>query len=340
MGDGAAPGANSFDPPGGARRDTAPVGYIFAADRALLWPSARRLALCGPASDKFKSVSFVRLENRLAIISTLIACLSTDRSNGEMLAVVADLAQRLSATVIGLWVRQISTPSSILAIGPAEPRGREFDKFRERAAAAEAEFRSALPMVSTLGWRAQITAGPASHYVANEACAADLIVTAIDPGERVFSPTSEIEVADLIMRSGRPVLMAPPGVIGLKLTRALVCWKDSREARLAITDALPLLKASQAVDVVQVVGEHEIETARDRLADVGDWFHRQGVEANCFATPVKGTESVHLAQIARELEADLIVAGAFGHSRLREWAFGGVTRDLLVRAERCTLVSH
>jgi nucleotide-binding universal stress UspA family protein len=56
--------------------------------------------------------------------------------------------------------------------------------------------------------------------------------------------------------------------------------------------------------------------------------------------PLSGAEPTHLAAIAEEFEADLIVAGAFGHSRLREWAFGGVTRDLLVKAERCTLLSH
>jgi nucleotide-binding universal stress UspA family protein len=124
------------------------------------------------------------------------------------------------------------------------------------------------------------------------------------------------------------------------LKRTLVYWKDSREARRAVADALPFLKASQAVDVVELASEREIEPAQARLADVGDWLHRHGVEANCFATPLTGAESAHLAAIAQDLDADLVVAGAFGHSRLREWAFGGVTQDLLTRSERCTLVSH
>ena len=266
--------------------------------------------------------------------------MSTDRSNTELLAVVADLVQRFSAAVIGLWARQLSMHSSIMAIGPGEPSGHEPDKFGERAAALEAEFRTALSMVSNLRWRAQMTAGPTSQYVANEARAADLLVAAVEPGERMFSSSSEIEVTDLLMRGGRPILMAPAGAAGLKLARALVCWKDSREARRAVADALPILKASQAVDVVELVSDHEIEPARRRLADVGDWLARHGVEANCLASPLDGTEAAHLAAIAKDLDIDLIVAGAFGHSRLREWAFGGVTRDLLVRAERCTLVSH
>jgi nucleotide-binding universal stress UspA family protein len=264
----------------------------------------------------------------------------TDRSNAGLLAVAADLARRFSAAVIGVAARQLSLHSAIMVTGPGEPRGHEFEKFRERATAAEAEFRSALSGVDNLQWRSQMTAGPASHPVANEARAADLIVAAAEPGEGAFSASSEVEVGDLIMRAGRPILMAPPGATGLELTRTLVCWKDSREARRAVADALPILKASQQVDVVELAHEHELERARRRVADLGEWLHRHGVEATGVATPLDGAESAQLAAIAEDIKADLIVAGAFGHSRLREWAFGGVTHDLLARAERCTLVSH
>ena len=269
-----------------------------------------------------------------------MACISPDRSNAQLLSVVADVARRFSASVVGVCAQQLSMHASIMAVGPGEPRGRELDKFRERMAAVEAEFRSALPRANAVLWRPQATAGPTSHDLANQARAADLLVAASDSDDRRLSASSGIEVSDLIMRSGRPVLLAPARATGLKLTRALVCWKDSREARRAVADALPMLKASRAVDVVELVGRHEIERAQARVADVGEWLHRHGVEANCFTIPLAGVESVHLAAIAQDLEADLIVAGAFGHSRLREWAFGGVTQDLLTRSERCTLVSH
>jgi nucleotide-binding universal stress UspA family protein len=249
--------------------------------------------------------------------------MSADRSNTELLAVVADLAQRFRprSSASGL-----SMHSSIMAIGPGEPSGHAPDKFRERAAPLEAEFRTALSMVSNLRWRAQMTAGPTSQYVANKARAADLLVGAVEPGERIFASSSEIEVTDLLMRGGHPILMVPAGAAGLKLARTLVRWKDSREARRVVADALSILKASQAVDVVELVGDHEIEPARSRLADVGDWLAGHGVEASFVATPLSGAESAHSTAIANDLEADLIVAGAFGHSRLREWAFGGVTR--------------
>jgi nucleotide-binding universal stress UspA family protein len=287
-----------------------------------------------------RRVSLTRGGNGLAAISTIMACMSTDRSNTELLAVALDLAQRFSAAVIGVFAKQLSMHPAVLAIGPGEPRGHELDKFRERLAVLEAEFRSALSIVNNLQWRAQMTAGPTSHYLAAEARAVDLLVANSESDDRKVSALSEIDVSDLLMRCGRPVLLAPPGVTGLKLTRTLVCWKESRESRRAVADALPILKSSDAVDVVELVDEQEIEPARARLADVGDWLHRHGVEASCFATPLTGVESAHLAAIAEELEADLVVAGAFAHSRLREWAFGSVTQDLLARGERCAFVSH
>ena len=185
-------------------------------------------------------------ESWLATISILMACMRLDRSNAELLAVVADVAQRFSAAVIGVAATQPSMHSAVMAVGPAEPKNRDLDRFRERSAALEAEFRSALSMVENLHWRSQMTAGPLFQHFANEARGADLIVAALEPGERILLPSHDVEVSDLLMGAGRPVLLAPPGAAGLKLTRALVCWKDSREARRAVADALPFLKASQA----------------------------------------------------------------------------------------------
>jgi nucleotide-binding universal stress UspA family protein len=279
-------------------------------------------------------------EIRLATISILMACMRTDRSNADLLAVVADIARRFSAAVVGVAARQPSMRSAIMGVGPGEPPGRDVENFREHAGALEAEFRSALSMVDDLRWRSQMTAGPPSQHVADEARGVDLIVAAAEAGERIFPPSAEIDVSDVLMRAGRPVLIAPPGESGLKLRRTLVCWKDSREARRAIVDALPMLKSSQRVDVVELVGGRELEAARRRLAEVGDWLARHGVETNCFASPLDGSEAAQLAAIAEDSDIDLIVAGAFGHSRMREWAFGGVTRDLLLKADRCILVSH
>jgi nucleotide-binding universal stress UspA family protein len=280
------------------------------------------------------------MEIWLATISILMACMRADRSNADLLAVVADIARRFSAAVVGVAARQPSIHAAIMAVGPGEPPDRDLEKFRDRAAALEAEFRSALSMVEDLRWRSQMTAGPPSQHIADDARGVDLVVAAAETGERILPPSAEIDVGDLLMRAGRPVVIAPAGASGLKFRRALVCWKDSREARRAVVDALPILKLCKRVEVVELVDGRDMEAARRRLADVGDWFARHGVETNCLASPLDGTEAGHLAVIAKDLDVDLIVAGAFGRNRLREWAFGGVTQDLLLKADRCALVSH
>ena len=84
----------------------------------------------------------------------------------------------------------------------------------------------------------------------------------------------------------------------------------------------------------------EWTSSRRRLDRVGDWLARNGVEPRCSSEVSTGAEARQLSAIARDLKADLIVAGAFGHSRLREWAFGGVTKELLLHADRCVLTSH
>ena len=79
----------------------------------------------------------------LATISIVMACMRMDRSNAELLAVVAKTARRFSAAVVGVVARQASMHSAIMAIGPGVPPDRDLEKFHERAAAVEAEFRSA-----------------------------------------------------------------------------------------------------------------------------------------------------------------------------------------------------
>ncbi len=272
--------------------------------------------------------------------STLLACLRVDRSNADLLAVVGDVAGRFGSAVIGVAARQASTHATIRGSGTCEPHEHDLRKFKERASAAENEFRAALSKVETLGWRKKITLGPAYEHVANEARAADLVVAPADRHHRFFFPSGQAHVGDLLMRLGRPILVTHAGATGLEFDQALVCFKDAREARRAVADSLPILQEMRRVSVVEIVEAKAVDEAGRRLADVGDWLARHGVAATCSAEVAHGTEAEQLSAVARNLKADLIVAGAFGHSRLKEWAFGGVTRDLLLRGERCVLASH
>jgi len=272
--------------------------------------------------------------------STLLACMRIDRPNADLLSVVSDTSERFGSFVIGLVAKQASAHVHSRGAGPFEPQEHDLRAFIERASAAEAEFRGSLSKVGKLEWRPQLTFGPVSEHIANEARSADLVVAPIDDQDWSFLPSGQTQLGDLLLRLGRPVLAVPSGASGFELNEVLVCWKDSREARRAIADALPMLRASKRVHVVEIVGAEGVDASRRRLDSVGDWLARNGVESHCSAEVSTGPEARHLAATARDLRADLIVAGAFGHSRLREWAFGGVTKDLLLHADCCVLASH
>lgn len=274
-------------------------------------------------------------------LATLMVCLRLEHSNADLLAVTADLAERFGASVIGVATRH---PMQFMFSGglvPEELIEQEASEFKEQVDGAEAEFRNALcGRAGKLQWRAKMELGPLPDYIANEARCADLVITDVDRSGSFSHPATYIDVGDLLMRVGRPVLVAPRAVSNLRLERAVVGWKETPEARRAVLDALPLLKQAASVAVVEIAGEAELEGARFRLDDVVAWLDRHGVVAEPIAAASSGADANGLTALAREQGADLIVAGAFGHSRLREWVFGGVTRDLLLRSDRFTLLSH
>nr|HPU52941.1 universal stress protein [Burkholderiaceae bacterium] len=142
------------------------------------------------------------------------------------------------------------------------------------------------------------------------------------------------------MRLGRPLLLVPPAMAVPKLDRALVAWKDTREARRAVVDGLPLLRLAREVQVVEVADQPELTMARERVGDIVAWLGRHGVQATANASAGGDDHGAVLSAIATQWGADLIVAGAYGHNRLREWVLGGVTRELLLKSERCALLSH
>ena len=271
---------------------------------------------------------------------TLMVHLELGRSNAGLLQITGDLAERFHASVIGIAAcqpMQIVYGDGFISGDIYEQDRQELDKEMK---AAEAEFRSALQTRAvTLEWRSTVMFTLLSDYLAREARSADLIITGIASGD-LFDSSRSVSTGDLVMRAGRPVLVVPSAASKVKLDRVVVGWKDTREARRAVSDALPLLKGASHVAVVEIAVEAELAAARTQIEDVAGWLHRHGIKAECLTSPSTGDDATALYAVAQDQGADLIVAGAYGHSRLREWALGGVTRDLLLRANWCSLLSH
>jgi nucleotide-binding universal stress UspA family protein len=274
--------------------------------------------------------------------ATLMVHLELGHKNTALLNIAGDLAERLHAAVIGIAVCQ---PMRILyndGYVPGEIIEQDRKEIDDEMKAAEAEFRTALSRrIGVTEWRSAVTYTSLSDHLAKEARCADLVITGVDKNVSMFDTSRHVDIGDLVMQAGRPCLIIPAATERLALEHVVVGWKETAETRRAIRDALPLLQAAAGqVTVVEIAPEADLPAARDRVRDVTLWLKRHGVEASPVAVPSTGDDTARLNAAMREQGADLLIAGAYGHSRVREWALGGVTRDLLLRAERCALVSH
>jgi nucleotide-binding universal stress UspA family protein len=271
---------------------------------------------------------------------TLMVHLQPGRSNAGLLKIVGDLSESFDARVIGIVACRPMQFVSGEGYIPGDLIDQDWKQLEKEIKEAETEFRSVLQTrVGTLEWRSEVTFEPLSEYIAREARCADLVITGVGSGG-ISDASRLVNTGDLVMQAGRPVLVVPAAADKLKLEQVVIGWKDTRETQRAAFDALPLLKKAAHVTVVEISAEEELAAARSHVEDVVSWLKWHGVVAESHASPSVGDDASLLDAIAREQGANVIVAGAYGHSRLREWVLGGVTRDLLLRAENFSLLSH
>lgn len=271
---------------------------------------------------------------------TLMVHLHIGHSNADLLQITRSLAERFQAEVLGIMVGQ---PTQMI-YGKGYALLDFFDKeqahIEQKIAESEAQFNEAFKGFSKhTEWRSTITREPMADYIAAQACSADIIVTSVSPSDFYEGPNG-VNAGEIIMQAGRPVIVVPSAVKNLNLENILIGWKDAREARRAIADALPILKLATQVTVVEICAESEVEVAGQRLDEVIAWLVRHGIAAKPVVSVSVDTDATQFISIAKQHNADLVVAGAYGHSRFRQWVLGGVTNDLLRLADFSSMLSH
>lgn len=261
------------------------------------------------------------------------------RSNGKLLRITNALVARLDASVIGIAACRLPRfPSEDYFAGLGKHSEREL---KREISDAEHEFGAALDKQSKKAeWRSTGTSVALADYLADQACSADLVITVLNRGDIELDPSRDANIGDLVTQLGRPILLVPTSEVEIDIGRVLVGWKNTREARRAVLDALPLLKKADHVAVCQMAQEDNLDMARASLSDVTAWLARHRVAAEAHAVLAGEDDAESLSAIAADQAAGIVVAGAFGHSRLRESIFGGVTKTLLERSERCLFLSH
>ena len=261
--------------------------------------------------------------------------------NTAALAVAGDLAERFGAHVEGVALcRPIQVcDTETYLISDLAARDREA---RERdLLAVEREFREAMHgRAPSIGWHGAMTIEDLTRTIADLARGADLVVAGADRHRRALNTTRRPSPGDLVMQSGRPILVVPETVTRLSLDHVLVAWKDGPEARRAVADARPLLARAGRVTIVEISAAEDLAQARSHVNEVVAWLGRHGIAAEALPISSTGDAAARLNLVASDQAANLIVAGAYAHSRLQEWVMGGVTRDLLVNTDLCSMLSH
>jgi len=270
--------------------------------------------------------------------ASLMVYVEADATPERRVRLAASLADKFAAMLIG--VSAVAIPPPVVADGMvlAESTDDDIELMRARLADKGNWFRGvAGGDHRRLDWHAALDF-PA-EALARAARSADLVIIgqvkapgnayrALDPGEA-------------ILKMGRPTLVVPEGVNSLSAEHIVIGWKDTREARRAVRDALPFLQEATRVTIVEACKPGDEKTALGRLDDVARYLSYHRIKGGPkVMLEQKGSGAQQLIRIAQEERADLLVTGAYGHSRLGEWIFGGMTRELMAASPICCLMSH
>ncbi|MER2265934.1 universal stress protein [Methylobacterium oxalidis] len=258
-------------------------------------------------------------------------------NSANRLKVASNLAAQFGSRLIGVAARE-TLPARLYGKGAyINPQTVDFAYacMAEEMASVEETFHRATAGIGRAEWRSARKDPMA--FLMKQSRSADLVVVSRDHGSDVEDWCCSIDPGELILNVGRPVLVVPPAINNLSARRIIVAWKDTREARRAISDGLPILKAAEEVFVASV-GDG---AAGEDVREIAEHLKLHGVPCVPLLRQASSAGvAAEILALADEKHADLIVAGAYGHSRMREMIFGSVTRQLLESTPLCCLMSH
>jgi nucleotide-binding universal stress UspA family protein len=272
-------------------------------------------------------------------IATIMVHAGFDPAADDRIRLALGLAETCGATLIGVaaWApRPPVATDNIVLDGELFERERQY--IVQQLAAREATFRElARGAARACEWRSAVSLP--NDFLARQARAADLVI--VGSNGATVDAYRDPDVGGVVLKIGRPVIAVPAGATTLRAKRIMIAWKDAREARRAVLDALPLLRRADEIFVVTVCEEGDEALAKRSAEDVVTYLKRHEIETKF---PVvlgnHGSAGEQLLHFAEDRLIDLVVAGGYGHTRLGEWVFGGATRTLLTQSPVCCLFSH
>ncbi|MBO0902222.1 universal stress protein [Jiella sonneratiae] len=264
---------------------------------------------------------------------TIMGVIDAAHGNGDL-----DLARGLceaEGAHLSLIVTTVSTPPPIgeSAVGSdywLREQETQARRLAERVEAVEARLQES--GISADVDTAHLERSLIGQAVGRRARYADLVL--VGPAMRKDEDLADVVLEGALFDAGCPALVLPEGVApSLKPKRVVVAWSSTLEAAHAVRQAAEFLGAAEEVRVVMVDPKaNSFENGPEPGADIAAYLARHGARVTVDRLPGGGrsVEDV-LCQHAGDVSAEMIVMGAYGHSRLREWIFGGVTRSMIDR---------
>jgi nucleotide-binding universal stress UspA family protein len=276
---------------------------------------------------------------------TILVSLNEVGREPQLVAAAAQLGRMLGAHVTGLYV--IPAVQVYPSVGfEAAPQVFEGNRtfFKDNAERVRQSFEAAMTREGLAFDFHQVDSRTpiiADEVISKGRCADVLIVSTTNPDE--ITGVERDFVEQVLMGAGRPVIVLPfKGEAQLNLDDVVLGWDGGREAARSAFDAVPLLKVAKKVRIVRVDPQKDPDLrASVPGADLAEALARHGIKAETQGYPTDGAdEGQALLRCADDCGAGLIVMGAYGHSRLAEFIFGGATRFVLTRLNRPVLMSH
>jgi nucleotide-binding universal stress UspA family protein len=219
-----------------------------------------------------------------------------------------------------------------------DARGREakareaFARFAKEAALPDAGAPPSGAAGVTAQFRAEI--GEEPRLLARFGMTADLVVAARTPGEDAVGRTT---LEAVLLETGRPLLIPAAAPMPAAIQRVAIAWKPTQHTARAVALAMPIIARAREVVVLTVAERPDEHDTTDRLVQA---FGRHGLAARATGLPAGGDGAVATLLAAAKDRADLLVMGGYGHTRLREWVFGGFTQQVLAGAPLPVLMAH
>jgi nucleotide-binding universal stress UspA family protein len=273
---------------------------------------------------------------------TLLVHVDTTPAAAARIRLALDLARAAGAHLVGGAVTGVShfVTTGMLAAGDSR-LAEHCAALRRDAAEAVRRFEDLARADGTTSFEGRVVEDEVDGGLAVQARYADLVLVGrADPAAPAPDRRADLP-AYLLLAGARPVLIVPyaPGAWRPR-GAAIVAWDGSVPATRAVTAALPLLRAARATTVVGFGDDAEDTTGGDPCARLVERLGRHGVAARASHRAAVDDVGDALLSAAADMASGLLVMGAYGHGRLREFCLGGASRTVLARAHIPVLMAH